>query len=39
LLPMDTYVVDPSKAVEEGDDECAICLTEFEDGQAMRVML
>jgi hypothetical protein len=35
-LPTVTYVGDRSK--EQGDDECAICLTEFEDGQAMRVL-
>ncbi|GJM86460.1 hypothetical protein PR202_ga02323 [Eleusine coracana subsp. coracana] len=34
-IPTVTYVSDRSK---EEADECAICLAEFEDGQAMRVL-
>ncbi|WVZ74151.1 hypothetical protein U9M48_022366 [Paspalum notatum var. saurae] len=42
-LPTVTYVPDRSKAAagegeEEAADECAICLAEFEEGQAMRVL-
>ena len=37
-LPTVTYVPDGSKPAGEGADECAICLAEFEDGQAMRVL-
>ncbi|TVU28037.1 hypothetical protein EJB05_19544, partial [Eragrostis curvula] len=40
-LPTVTYVADRSKAAAdaaEEADECAICLAEFEDGQAMRVL-
>jgi len=37
-LPTVTYVPDGGKAAGEGADECAICLAEFEDGQAMRVL-
>ncbi|CAN6233920.1 unnamed protein product [Urochloa humidicola] len=38
-LPTVTYVADGSKnAAAEGADECAICLAEFEHGQAMRVL-
>lgn len=42
-LPTVTYVSDSSKAAADeeeggGADECAICLAEFEEGQAMRVL-
>ncbi|OEL24181.1 hypothetical protein BAE44_0014797 [Dichanthelium oligosanthes] len=41
-LPTVTYVPDSSKAAageeEGGADECAICLAEFEVGQAVRVL-
>ncbi|EES05717.1 hypothetical protein BDA96_04G297200 [Sorghum bicolor] len=41
-LPTVTYVSDSCKAGDEeeggGADECAICLAEFEEGQAMRVL-
>ena len=41
-LPTVTYVPDSGKAKAKaaagGADECAICLAEFEEGQAMRVL-